>query len=119
MPGVELVQQFLVFIRLPIAAETAVDPDEWVTLTGQFCEHGKCLDGARVERLLGSDLGGSKGVLLPNKTVNDLADAVLSQQGRFVAIVEPDKTFRSLVDRSALLEGLAREVLKEPGPGKF
>lgn len=82
-------------------------------MPGQMSEHARWLDGARIERLLGSDLGNSQVVRLPNKTVNDLTDAVLSEQGRFVAIVDPDKTFRGLVDRLAALERVASEFLRK------
>jgi hypothetical protein len=105
-----LIQQFLGFVRSPQAPpENSAEKSEWVSLAKQQFEHAKWLDGARVERLLGSDLGTSYVTLPPNKTLNDLADIIIDQQGRFVAIVEPDKTFRGLVDRPAALEHLATE----------
>src|SRR6266581_349249 len=109
----QLTQQFLEKIRAQVAPGIAVDAAEWVTLPNGVYEHGKWLDGARIERLLGSDLSASRVVLLPDKRVSDIADAVLGQQGRFVAILDPDKTFRGLVDRSAVLESLASEFLRE------
>jgi len=114
----QLTQQFLEKIRAQVAPGIAVDAAEWVALPNGLYEHGKWLDGARIERLLGSDLSVSRVVLLPDKRVSDIADAVVGQQGRFVAILDPDKTFRGLVDRSAVLESLASEFLRETGLNK-
>jgi hypothetical protein len=109
-----LIQQFLGFVRSPQAPpENSAEKSEWVTLDGQQFEHAKWLDGARIERLLGSDLATSYATLPPNKTLNDLADIIISQQGRFVAIVEPDKAFRGIVDRSAALEHVATEFSRQ------
>jgi hypothetical protein len=107
-----IVQLFLSNVRLLPAGILPGDP-EWVDLGRGMSEHAKWLDGGRVERLLGNDLSGSCVVLLPNKTVNGLADAVLGQSGRFVAVVDLDRTFRGLVDRSSVLESLARQFVKE------
>jgi hypothetical protein len=71
------------------------------------------LDGARIERMLGNHISGSHVVLLPNKTVNDLAAPVLRQKGGFVAVVDADRTFRGLIDRSGVLESLANEYLRQ------
>ena len=71
------------------------------------------LDGAEIENLLGSNLTTSHVTLLPNQTVDGLADITMSQQGRFVAVVEPDKTFHCRVDRLAALERMASEVVKQ------
>lgn len=84
-----------------------------------MAEHAKWLDGARIERLLGSDLSTSYVTLLPNKTVNDLADVVMSQSGRFVAVVDSDKAFRGLIDRSAVLEDFTSEFMRQVGAGKL
>ena len=76
-------------------------------------EHAKWLDGARIEHVLGNDLDASDVTLAPNQTFSDLGPAVLHQRGRFVAVVDPDKTFRGLVERSAVLEKLATEFSKQ------
>jgi hypothetical protein len=114
----QLVQQFLFFIRVPQPppGTAELSSAEWVPVGGQMFEHAKWLDGARIERLLGSDLSYAHVFLLPNKTMGDLGDAVVRQRGRFVAVVEPDKTFRGLVDRVAVLEGVASAFLKEMRP---
>jgi hypothetical protein len=116
----QLVPQFLTNVRGPQPAPGTppAGAAEWVPVNDAMAEHAKWLDGGRIERLLGTDLSGSCVVLFPNKTVNGLADAVLSQPGRFVAVVDQDRTFRGLVDRSSLLESLAREFVKEAGQTK-
>jgi hypothetical protein len=114
-----LVQNFLSAIRIPSPVPSTIpfpDPSrlpEQVQLGTGISEYAKWLDAARTERLLSRDLNDSSVVLLPNKTLNDLAPFVLRKQGRFVAIVDQDKRFRSLIDRSAALENLANEVLKQ------
>jgi hypothetical protein len=42
----------------------------------------------------------------------------LRQHGHFVAVVDTDKTFRGLVDRSAVLEKLATEFSKQVNSSK-
>ena len=112
------VTNFLKMIRTPSVGSTIPFPDpnrlpEQVPLKNGISEYAKWLDPARLERLLGRDLNGSSVTLLPNKTLNDLAVVVLRQQGRFVAVMDQDRVFRALIDRSAVLESLAREALKE------
>jgi len=113
----QLMQQFLTNIRLAQPAPVNPPPDatEWISLPDGKYEHAKWLDGSRIERLLGNDLSGSYVVLLQNKSVSALADAVLGQRDRFVGVVESDKTFRGLVDRSAVLESLASGFLRQAG----
>jgi hypothetical protein len=110
----QLIQQFLGRIRLsPAPVSPTGDGTDWVNLPNGISEHAKWLDGARVERLLGNSLRTAYVTLLPNKNIRDLADAVLRQPGRFVTVVEPDKTFRGLVDRLSVLESLASEFSKQ------
>jgi hypothetical protein len=112
----QLVQQFLLTIRIPPGTPVGVpipDAGDWIPLGNQMMEHAKWLDGARIERVLGNDLNPSYVTLLPNQAFSDLRDAVLHQSGHFVAIVDPDKTFRGLVDRSAVLERLAAEFSQQ------
>jgi hypothetical protein len=97
---------------VPFTVGTA-DSAEWVLLPNGVPEHAKWLTGQRIGSLLGRDLITSFVTLQPNKTVNDLAIPVLRYGGQFVAVVDPDKTFRGLVDRSAILEDLATKFLKQ------
>jgi hypothetical protein len=115
----QLVQLFLQMIRVPSGTvNPGPDAAEWVTMPNQMAEHTKWLDGSRIERLLGSDLNTSYIVLPPNKTVNDLTNVVMNQQGRFVALVDLDKTFRGLIDRSTMLDNLSNEVVKQAESNK-
>lgn len=111
----QLLQQFLALIRVPQPAPGVAIPDagEWVTLGDQWYEHAKWLDGARIERVLGADLDTSYVTLLPNASLNSLAEPVLAQRQGLVAVLDPDKSFRGLVDRSILLEKLAAEFSKQ------
>ena len=106
----QLMQQFLGTVRQPAPVPVnPADAGEWVMLPNGTPEHAKWLDGERIERLLGDDLTASYVVLLPNKTVNVLVDFVLGQQGRFIGVVDVDRSFRCLVDRLAVLESLSRQ----------
>jgi hypothetical protein len=111
----QLVQQFLMAIRVPEPPPGAAMPDagDWVAVGNQMLEHAKWLDGPRIEHILGGDLDASYVMLAPNQTFGDLGGSVLDQRGHFVAVVDPDKTFRGLVDRSAVLEKLANEFSKQ------
>jgi CBS-domain-containing membrane protein len=82
-------------------------------------EHAKWLDGARIERLLGNHLSSSHVVLLPDTTVNDLVIPVLQQKGDYLAVVDPDRTFRGLIDRAAVLESLASEYVRQADSKKI
>jgi hypothetical protein len=113
-----VIQQFLTAIRSAIPPLDQ-DKSEWVSLDNQQThEHAKWLNGARLENLLGSDLSTAHVTLLPNQTLNDVVNPVLSQQGRFIAVVEPDQSFSLLVDRLEVLDGIARELLKKNSPSK-
>jgi hypothetical protein len=101
----QISQQFLAAIR----QQLAVTPKkgDWVELSGGNYEHAKWADGALVKRTLGGNLNTSYVVQTPEVAPADRAKQVLNQRGRYVAIVEPDKSFHSLTDRSELLEKLA------------
>jgi hypothetical protein len=92
----------------------ASDRGEWVSLDKQKTfEHAKWLSATRIEELLGSDLVTARVTLLPNKSVNDLANPVLAQRGRYVAVVEGDRTFVCVVDRLEALDTVGREYLRQ------
>jgi hypothetical protein len=118
-------QEFLAKIRqpnpfnpAPAAPNAAADSEEWIALKDGTSEHAAWLNGDRIGRLLGNDLGGANVVLAPNQNISDLADSVVSQQGRFVAILDTDRSFRCLVDRSAELESLGKGFLKQASANK-
>ena len=116
-----LIKQYLLFIR-----QSTPPPDpaksEWVFLEAhqtsvpQTYEHARWLNGARIEALLGNDLSTARVTRLPNKTLSDLADPVLAERGRFIAVVEQDKTFFGVVDRQEVVEAVAREFLRQAKP---
>jgi hypothetical protein len=108
-----VIQQFLMAIR-SVAAPFDQDKSEWVSLDNQQTyEHAKWLNGARIESLLGSSLSTAHVTLQPNQTLNDAVKPVLSQRDQFIAVVEPDQSFSSLVDRLEVLDAVARELLKQ------
>ncbi|HET8924382.1 MAG TPA: IPT/TIG domain-containing protein [Candidatus Acidoferrum sp.] len=94
------------------------DSADWLVLPSGALEHAKWLDESRLQRVIAGDLDASYVTLLPNKGITDLSNAILSQHGRFVAVVDPDKTFRYLVERSAVLEKLASEFSKQVSSNK-
>ena len=96
----------------------ASDSAEWLALPSGALEHTKWLDESRLRRLLGRDLNGSYVMLQPNKTLSDLSDVIVKQTDRFVAVVEPDKTFRCLIGRAVFLDALAKEVSKQVASSK-
>lgn len=108
----QLMQNFLAYVRgTPVASENS--GSEWVALGSGTIEHAKWLDSARVERLFESSFETSAVVLLPNQNIRELRDRILETPGQFVAVVDTDRTFRNLVDRSVLLESLARSFLSQ------
>ena len=110
-----LIQQFLFFLRVQQAPPDFGTPNsEWVSLDNQRTyEHAKWLNGARIESLLGNGLSNAHVTLMPNQTLNDLANPVLAQQGRFVAVTGPDNTFLSVIDRHEVLEAMAQELARQ------
>jgi hypothetical protein len=111
----QLLQLFLSNIRItqPAPPAAPADPGEWLPLNDGMLEHARWLDGGRIERLLGQDLNKSRVVLMPNQSLPALGKFILDQPGPFVAVLDSQRTFHSLVDRSATLEALARAVLKQ------
>jgi len=107
-----LITQFLQSIRSTVipAGDQA---SEWLSLANQSFEHAKWLNGTRIESLLGSDLSTAHVTLPPNATLNDLTRPVLSQPGRFVAVVDQNQSLLSIVDRHEVLEKMAREVASQ------
>jgi hypothetical protein len=110
---IQLMQSFLHSIRGPQPIPPNPEAEPWVPLNDGVSEHAKWVDGARIERLLGADLNVSSVVLMPNQTVDDLGGAVPRQQGRYVAVLDTDRSFRCLVDRMAALESLSKEFRKQ------
>ena len=102
----------LASIDMPFTVGTA-DSAEWVLLPSGEREHAKWLTGRRIEYLLSGDLTTRYLTLPNNRTMNYLRTSVLRSESSLVAVVDPDRTFRGLVDRSALLENLAHEFSKQ------
>ena len=111
----QLLPLFLTAIRQPQPPAGTVLPDaaDWVALGDQSLEHAKWLDGSRVEHLLGPTLDTSYVTLMPNSSLNGLAIPILQQRQPLIAVLDSDKSFRGLVDRSALLEKLATDFSKQ------
>jgi IPT/TIG domain len=92
---------------------------EWMCLPNGALEHAKWLDGPGLERLMSGSLDTSHLTLSLNQNVKDVSDSILTQGGMLIAIVDSDKTFRGLVDRSSVLERLAAEVSKQSRSNKL
>ncbi len=108
-----LVQQFLANIRVPGSKLTFPAPNkvpDTIDLGNGVLEYAKWIDGGRIERLLGAHLSTASVIVAPDKRLDDMSGVVLGLRGRFVAIVESDRTFRGLLDRHAALEKLAQQA---------
>ena len=121
MAGTQLVQNFLAAIRVgattrpfpePLPFADANHPPELIDLGNGVSEYAKWVDGARVERVVGRALMTSSITSPPGKDLGDMAAGVLKLKDRFVAIIEADRTFRGLIDRSPLLEHMATTFAK-------
>jgi hypothetical protein len=114
----DLVQQFLAAIRVPGTIQMLFpDPNRLphtVDLGNGVLEYARWAGGGQIERVLGADLSVASLTVPPGKRLNDMVEAVMAQQSRFVAVVEADHVFRNLVDRSAALESLAIEAMRQP-----
>ena len=111
-----LAQRFLAAIRVPGGSLFPFpDPDrlpKTIDLGNGIMEYAVWVDGGRMERIPGRDLSASFVTVPSEKSLNEMSAAVLRQHGRFVAVVDPDRTFRGLVDRSAAMENVAVEFLR-------
>jgi hypothetical protein len=98
-----IVSQFLARIRIPSTAPLPFpDPSrlpDTIDLGDGVLEYARWLDGGRVERIMGSDLYIGSIQVPPGQTLQDLMSAPIPGTGRFIAVVEVDRTFRQLLDR--------------------
>jgi hypothetical protein len=98
-----LVQKFLAAIRvpggLPVQFPDPGRPPETTDLGGGIAEYAKWIDGARIERVLGSDLAAASVQVPPGTSLDDMTSAVLRQKSRLVAVVEADRTFRNVLEQ--------------------
>jgi hypothetical protein len=111
-----LLQGFLSIVRNQGPPLIFPDPTripEVIDLGNGVSEYAKWIDGGRIERILGTDLEVASVTIPPGKSLDDTANSVIQQTGRFVAVVENDRTFRSLIDRSAILENLAKNYARQ------
>jgi len=108
----QLVQGFLKQIQQTVPPMG--DPTEWTTLaseTQQYWEHAKWLDGARLERVLHDFLQVPSMPEAPDNSPDERVKAALRREGAFIALLEGDGRFKSLIDRQALLEALANRFV--------
>ncbi len=103
----QLVQSYLQKIQQNSAPTT--DESDWVKLgTQETWEHAKWIDSPRLERVLHAFLDDSWILDTPDAISSERTKPVLRRRGSFVASLDQDKKFKSLVDRQALLEVLAQ-----------
>jgi hypothetical protein len=101
----QIVSQFLAAIRIPNAVPLPFPdpnrPPETVDLGNAVLEYAKWPDGGRVERILSSDLS-TESIQVPSgQTLQDLMATPIRGAGRFIAVVETERTFRHVLDRLA------------------
>ena len=93
-----------------VFAEPVGELDGWVKLDENQWEHASWLDGPRVERVMDALLERNWIEHRPDKPADDQIAAIVAQSGRFVAMCEPDGRFRSLIDRDALVQEVAKRA---------
>jgi hypothetical protein len=91
------------------------DSEGWVSLTksdgNQVMEHAHWLDLEILSNICGSSINYEAWVEAdPDKSKTKKIRAILRRQGRFVALVDKDRRFKDLIDRSSVLEELAIRV---------
>jgi hypothetical protein len=110
---VNLLNQFLSLIRV-----TQEPPEEkrreYVKLSGETWEKTRWLDGGRLERRLGSSLSTSRYRTGNRRLTDQDSKNILNQEGMFVAVLDEDGKFRSLIDRQLLMERHVEMTLRKP-----
>jgi hypothetical protein len=103
-----VVEQFLrdPRIQMPIPPPN----DEWVRVSSGSTEHARWINRALLERLFNVSPLRSSVEDDETLTSTERTAAILACEGPFVAIVDRDRRFKTLVDREALLERTARLV---------
>jgi hypothetical protein len=111
----QLMSAFLAYIR-----STAVPPNlpeerlpEWTKLRDGVVEYAVWLRAGLLERRLAGALSHACIIVPPNEALDDLGLAVLKQQGRYVAVLDPERRFQGLLDRYEILDRLARDYSKQ------
>jgi hypothetical protein len=107
----ELVKKYIAEIQQQV--EPNLDSrDEWESFGDPIhtWERTSWLEGRHIEELLGSDLCTSSITDSPDDDSQAKVKAILRRTGEYVALTDDKERFKHLVDRSALLEKLARTV---------
>ncbi|MEX8518447.1 MAG: hypothetical protein AB3X44_08025 [Leptothrix sp. (in: b-proteobacteria)] len=102
-----LIPNFLSKIQSPVGPASP-DAAEWTLVRDGMHEHAKWVDSLSVDQALGDGLNRALVVRTFETKPADLVSAVLLQKGPYVAVVDANKSFTSLVDRTELLEKAAR-----------
>jgi hypothetical protein len=116
-PSIELLREFLQRVQVPpVPLPVPGDPD-WVLLdtVSNTYEHASWISGGQLEEILGGDLNTSmiRSTELRSKNAAEQLRAFLTVSERFVAVTAEDQRFEYLVDRSVLLEQVAKRLSSE------
>ncbi len=86
--------------------------EEWISFGDilKTWERTIWIKGHAIDEILGSKLSTSSVVESPDEEPRKLANAVVKRSGNFVAIVDNKERFKGLVDRSSLLEKIAKNI---------
>jgi hypothetical protein len=112
----DLIRRFLIEIQRipPPPGPPAKGSVDWIVLRDGTAEYARWLNAERIERLLRADLGRACVVLQHNQIIDDLEPAaVLKRQVRYVAVLDAERAFLSLLDRYSTLEQLALNYVKQ------
>ena len=115
-PGlsVELLKKYLENIQVPAAPPAPNDLQNWVLIddANQIYEHAQWLTSELLEGLLSKDCNRSRISLteIRSKSTTKQLRAFLSIPDQFVAVTAEDQRFEYLVDRSAILEQVGKQL---------
>ena len=115
-PSISLIREFLTRIQIYSAPAAPHVTSEWVYLTPSLAattyERARWLSSLELEDILGPDCNKSTVMSSQLSTTNagNQLRMFASIPGDFVAVVAPDQRFEYLVDRTVILEQVARQL---------
>jgi hypothetical protein len=117
-PGISLIREFLARVQSNSVAAPAI-PGEWVSISSSpnTYENARWLTGLEIEDILGPDCKKTSIVNdeLTSKDTGNAIKQLLALPGRFVAVVTADQKFEYLIDRTLILERVARHLAFQNG----
>jgi hypothetical protein len=115
-PSIELLQEYLQRVQMT-GPPPPSDAQDWIAISdvppiGPTQEHAQWINSRNLEEMLGEDAMSSSisSSELRSKTTLGQLKVILSVTARFVPVTGPDQRFEYLVDRTVILEQVARQL---------